>query len=83
MNNYCCTECEYLGDEPICPHCNIPTERLDVSDDMYGDANGTYPDEVIEKVKDEDDLKEEELEEPEEEKKGKKPEKIYASDEEL
>lgn len=62
MSNYFCPECGYEGDEPICPHCNIPTEKLDVSDDMANEANGAYPEGVVDKVKDEDDLEKEELE---------------------
>lgn len=36
MAKYFCPECGYEGDEPICPHCSIPAESLDVSADDAG-----------------------------------------------
>jgi len=50
MSNYFCPECGYEGDDPLCPHCNIPTEKLDVSDDMTGENEETYPEEAVKKI---------------------------------
>jgi hypothetical protein len=47
--NYFCPECGYEGDDPVCPHCRIPTEKLDFTDDMVVDEE-TYPDDVLQKV---------------------------------
>ena len=33
MSKYFCPDCGFEGDEPICPHCNVPAEALDVSDE--------------------------------------------------
>ena len=57
MSNFFCPECGYEGDDPLCPHCNIPTEKLDVDDDIAGENEETYPEEAVKKVDSDDDGK--------------------------
>lgn len=53
MAKYFCPECGYEGDEPICPHCSIPAESLDVSADEAGVEK--YSKNDLSAAKDEDD----------------------------
>lgn len=53
MDQYFCPECGYEGDEPLCPHCNIAAERLDVSEEEVNDQ-ATYSQETMKKVEGEE-----------------------------
>ena len=50
MSQYFCPECGYEGDEPICPHCNIPAESLEFKDEEILNNSQTYPEEILEKT---------------------------------
>lgn len=54
MGKFFCPECGYDGDEPICPHCNIPAEPLEVGDDLARNKNDKYPDELLDEDSDGD-----------------------------
>lgn len=49
MGKYFCPECGYEGDELICPHCNIPAEKLDINDEELT-SQATYPEQSIKKI---------------------------------
>jgi len=61
MPNYLCPDCGNSSEEPICPICNSPTERIDDVDDVTGESHEKkqdekYPEDELEKVANEQEL---------------------------
>lgn len=58
MNNYFCPECGYQSyddKEQICPHCNIPMEKIDFDDEIASkNDNEVYPKKILQEASDED-----------------------------
>lgn len=58
MGKFFCPECGYEGNEPICPHCNIAAESLDMSEEQLADSvssgQAKYPSDLVEEEKSED-----------------------------
>jgi len=57
MGTFFCTECGFESfeeNESICPHCNIPMEKLDYKDDMSEGSGETYPKKALKDVDSED-----------------------------
>lgn len=46
MSQYFCPECGYEGEEPICPHCNIPAESLEFNEEENLKQE-TYSDDLV------------------------------------
>lgn len=48
MTKYFCPECGYEGEDPICPHCNIPAESLEYDEEDLAKEESYSPKEIDE-----------------------------------
>lgn len=45
---YVCPDCGYEGEDPICPHCNLPAESIgEESSPNKGEDSVKYPAELL------------------------------------
>lgn len=64
---YCCPECGWRGNEPLCPVCNLPADSLEVNEvELAGGKTPKYSDGLLDQeVKDRQEEKAANLEDEE------------------